>query len=64
MAVTARRRGGRRAGSGLLRSLGANVTAVCGTDHVALVTDLGGGRVIDYTAEDFTKDSHHTSAAA
>jgi len=40
----------------LLRVLGANVTAVCGTEHVELVRGLGAGRVIDYTAEDFTKD--------
>ena len=41
----------------LLKSLGANVTAVCDTDHVALVKGLGADRVIDYTAEDFTKDN-------
>jgi NADPH:quinone reductase-like Zn-dependent oxidoreductase len=40
----------------LLKSLGANVTAVCATDHVDLVRGLGADRVIDYTAEDFTKD--------
>lgn len=40
----------------LLKSLGANVTAVCGTDHVELVRGLGADRVIDYTAEDFTRD--------
>jgi NADPH:quinone reductase-like Zn-dependent oxidoreductase len=40
----------------LLKSLGANVTAVCDTDHVDLVRSLGADRVIDYTAEDFTKD--------
>jgi len=40
----------------LLKSLGANVTAVCGTDNVELVRGLGADRVIDYTAEDFTKD--------
>jgi NADPH:quinone reductase-like Zn-dependent oxidoreductase len=40
----------------LLKSLGANVTAVCGTGHVELVRGLGADRVIDYTAEDFTKD--------
>ena len=41
----------------LLKSLGASVTAVCGTDHVELVKGLGANRVIDYTAEDFTKDN-------
>jgi NADPH:quinone reductase-like Zn-dependent oxidoreductase len=40
----------------LLTSLGANVTAVCGTEHVELVRGLGADRVVDYTAEDFTKD--------
>jgi NADPH:quinone reductase-like Zn-dependent oxidoreductase len=42
----------------LLRSLGANVTAVCDTDHVELVRGLGADRIIDYTAGDFTKDEH------
>jgi len=41
----------------LLKSLGANVTAVCDTSHVELVRGLGAGRVIDYTAEDFTRDN-------
>jgi NADPH:quinone reductase-like Zn-dependent oxidoreductase len=40
----------------LLKSLGVNVTAVCDTDNVELVRGLGAERVIDYTAEDFTKD--------
>ena len=40
----------------LLKGLGAHVTAVCDTDHVKLVSRLGADRVIDYTAEDFTKD--------
>ncbi|MGH8823854.1 MAG: NAD(P)-dependent alcohol dehydrogenase [Jiangellaceae bacterium] len=40
----------------LLKSLGANVTAVCGTNNVELVKGLGADRVIDYMAEDFTKD--------
>jgi NADPH:quinone reductase-like Zn-dependent oxidoreductase len=46
----------------LLKSLGANVTAVCGTDHVELVRSLGADRVIDYTAEDFTKDNQRYDA--
>jgi NADPH:quinone reductase-like Zn-dependent oxidoreductase len=46
----------------LLRSLGANVTAVCGTDHMELVRTLGADRVIDYTAEDFTKDNQRYDA--
>jgi len=41
----------------LLKHLGAEVTAVCGTEHVELVKGLGADRVIDYTAEDFTKDT-------
>jgi NADPH:quinone reductase-like Zn-dependent oxidoreductase len=40
----------------LLKRLGAHVTAVCGTDYMELVRGLGADRVIDYTAEDFTKD--------
>jgi NADPH:quinone reductase-like Zn-dependent oxidoreductase len=40
----------------LLKRLGAQVTAVCDTEHVELVRGLGADRVIDYTAEDFTKD--------
>ena len=40
----------------LLKRLGAVVTATCATEHVELVRGLGADRVIDYTAEDFTKD--------
>jgi NADPH:quinone reductase-like Zn-dependent oxidoreductase len=40
----------------LLKALGAEVTAVCDTKHLELVRGLGADRVIDYTAEDFTKD--------
>jgi NADPH:quinone reductase-like Zn-dependent oxidoreductase len=39
----------------LLKNLGARVTAVCGPGHLELVRSLGADRVIDYTAEDFTK---------
>jgi NADPH:quinone reductase-like Zn-dependent oxidoreductase len=42
----------------LLRDLGASVTAVCATDQIELVRSLGADRVIDRTAEDFTKDDH------
>lgn len=35
--------------------LGANVTAVCAAPHVELVRGWGTARVIDYTAEDFTR---------
>jgi NADPH:quinone reductase-like Zn-dependent oxidoreductase len=41
----------------LLKRLGVVVTAVCGTEHVEMVRSLGADRVIDYTAEDFTKDA-------
>jgi NADPH:quinone reductase-like Zn-dependent oxidoreductase len=40
----------------LLKHLGANVTAVCASEHLELVRGLGADRVIDYTATDFTKD--------
>jgi NADPH:quinone reductase-like Zn-dependent oxidoreductase len=40
----------------LLRDMGAVVTAVCGAEHMELVRGLGADRVIDYTAEDFTRD--------
>ncbi len=38
------------------KSLGLKVTAVCGTEHVALVKSLGADRVIDYQTEVFTND--------
>jgi NADPH:quinone reductase-like Zn-dependent oxidoreductase len=41
----------------LLAHLGATVTATCATAHRDLVMGLGAGRVIDYTAEDFTRDT-------
>ena len=40
----------------MLKSLGANVTAVCDTDNLEMVRGLGANKVIDYTTEDFTKD--------
>ena len=40
----------------LVKSIGADVTAVCGTENVELVEGLGADKVIDYTAEDFTKE--------
>jgi NADPH:quinone reductase-like Zn-dependent oxidoreductase len=38
----------------ILKSMGANVTAVCGTQHVALVSSLGADKVVDYQTTDFT----------
>ncbi len=39
----------------LARHLGAEVTGVCSTANVDLVTSLGATRVVDYTVEDFTE---------
>jgi NADPH:quinone reductase-like Zn-dependent oxidoreductase len=39
-----------------LAYLGADVTAVCGPEHLELVRELGARRVIDRTATDFTRD--------
>jgi NADPH:quinone reductase-like Zn-dependent oxidoreductase len=39
------------------KSLGAWVTAVCATAQVDLVRSLGADRVVDYTTEDFTRDT-------
>jgi NADPH:quinone reductase-like Zn-dependent oxidoreductase len=41
----------------LLKHLGANVTATCGAEHLELVKGLGADRVIDYTVQDFTRDT-------
>jgi NADPH:quinone reductase-like Zn-dependent oxidoreductase len=43
----------------LVRQLGASVTAVCPTEHVALVRDLGADRVIDLATWDAMGDEHH-----
>lgn len=40
----------------LMKSVGAEVTAVCSSEHVELVEGLGADRVVDYTSTDFTKD--------
>ncbi len=41
----------------ILVTLGAKVAAVCPGAHKDLVMGLGADRVIDYTAEDFTRDT-------
>ena len=38
-------------------SLGAKVTAVCAAAHKDLVLGLGAARVVDYTTEDFARDT-------
>ena len=44
------------AGVQLARHFGADITAVCGSKNLELVRSLGADRVLDYTAEDFTKN--------
>lgn len=39
----------------LAKTLGADVTAVCSTQHVELARSLGADRVVDYTQEEFTR---------
>lgn len=39
----------------LLKAQDVQVTATCGTPHLAKIQALGADRVIDYTAEDFTQ---------
>lgn len=41
----------------LAKELGANVTAVCGTDQVETIRQLGPDRVVDYQTSDFTTDA-------
>jgi NADPH:quinone reductase-like Zn-dependent oxidoreductase len=39
----------------IARALGAEVTGVCSTRNVEMVTSIGAHHVIDYTSDDFTK---------
>lgn len=43
------------AGVQLAKSMGAHVTAVCGTRNVEMARGLGADAALDYTREDFTK---------
>jgi NADPH:quinone reductase-like Zn-dependent oxidoreductase len=38
----------------IAKSLGAEVTGVCGTQNMDMVRSIGAGQVIDYTQQDFT----------
>ncbi|MFE5812727.1 NAD(P)-dependent alcohol dehydrogenase [Streptomyces sp. NPDC056479] len=46
----------------LLKHHGATVTAVCGKAQLELVKGLGADRVVDYTAQDFTRDEQRYDA--
>jgi NADPH:quinone reductase-like Zn-dependent oxidoreductase len=46
----------------LLKHRGATVTAVCDTAHLELLKGLGADRVVDHTAQDFTRDEQSYDA--
>jgi NADPH:quinone reductase-like Zn-dependent oxidoreductase len=46
----------------IAKSLGAHVTAVCGTSKVEMVRGIGADRVVDYLVDDFTRDSERHDA--
>lgn len=46
----------------LLKHRGATVTAVCDGAHMELVKGLGADRVVDHTAQDFTRDEQSYDA--
>ncbi|MFF5007936.1 NAD(P)-dependent alcohol dehydrogenase [Streptomyces phaeochromogenes] len=46
----------------LLKHRGATVTAVCDGAHMELVKGLGADRVVDHTAQDFTRDEQRYDA--
>ncbi|WP_406364447.1 NAD(P)-dependent alcohol dehydrogenase [Streptomyces sp. NBC_00645] len=46
----------------LLKQRKAIVTAVCGTAHLELAKGLGADRVVDHTAQDFTRDEQRYDA--
>jgi NADPH:quinone reductase-like Zn-dependent oxidoreductase len=43
----------------IARSFGAEVTGVCSTRNVEMVSSIGAQRVVDYTRENFTLGAHH-----
>ncbi|ONI89166.1 NAD(P)-dependent alcohol dehydrogenase [Saccharothrix sp. ALI-22-I] len=46
----------------IAKSMGAEVTAVCGPNNVELVRELGADHVVDYSREDFTRTSERYDA--